>query len=71
MIDYYQLLMQAQQGAPEGARWHHDPSMTEQWRYSQPTEYVPAPDQQTPQYQPIMPPRRADLYQPMSAPPCL
>jgi hypothetical protein len=68
MIDYYQLLMAAQQNAPEGARWHHDPAVENQWRYSQPTEYVPAPDPQTPQYQPITPPRRADLYQPMGAP---
>ena len=68
MIDYYERLMAAQQGAPQGARWHHDPAIDAQWRYSQPAEYVPDPNSQTPRYQPIMPPRRADLYEPMGAP---
>jgi hypothetical protein len=68
VIDYYQLLMAAQQNAPEGARWHHDPAVENQWRYSQPVEYVPDPQDQALMYQPITPPRRADLYEPMSAP---
>jgi hypothetical protein len=68
VIDYYERLMAAQQSAPEGARWHHDPSIDAQWRYSQPVEYVPDPQDQAPLYQPITPPRRADLYEPMGAP---